>query len=118
MLLRILHPVDGFLGFPYLSAFAKLSIMLVCFANEILESLDLPVYFCELVCILLIVHDASPLTWILRLFLGPLRANPSLLTSRQLARDPRLNEAIGNRRLIPKRGISKIAAFCHADQVQ
>lgn len=37
---------------------------------------------------------------------------------RRLARDPRLNEAVANRRRIPKRGISKVAAFCHADQVQ
>ena len=58
-------PVDGFLGFPYLSAFAKLSIVLVCLANEILENLDFPVYFCELVCVLPIVHDASPPTRIL-----------------------------------------------------
>ena len=52
--------VDGFLGFSHLSAFAKLSILFVCLANEILENLDFPGYFCELVCVLLIVHDASP----------------------------------------------------------
>jgi hypothetical protein len=40
--------VDDFLGFPYLSALAKISILLVCFASEILENLDFPVYFCEL----------------------------------------------------------------------
>ena len=73
MLLRTLQmcpfPVDGFLGFLYLSAFAKLSIMLVCVTKEILENLDFPVYFCELVRILLMVHHASPQIRILRLFL-------------------------------------------------
>jgi hypothetical protein len=77
LLLRILQmcpfPVDDFLGFPYLYALAKLSIVLVCLANEILQNLHFPVYFCELVCVLLIVHDASPPTRILRLYPGPLR---------------------------------------------
>ena len=81
-------PVDGFLGFLYLSAFAKLSIMLVCVTKEILENLDFPVYFCELVCVLLIVHDASPQTRILRLFLGHYGANPALLINRHGVHDP------------------------------
>jgi hypothetical protein len=77
LLLRTLQmcpiPVDGFLGFPYLFAFAKLRVMLVCVANQIFENLDFPVYFCKLVCVLVIVHDASPQTRILRLFHRPLR---------------------------------------------
>jgi hypothetical protein len=91
-------PVDGFLGFPYLSVFAKLSIVLVCLANEILENLDFPMYFCELVCVLLIVHDASPPTRILRLFPGPLRANPSDRL------DEKLEEAYGIELIGPNRG--------------
>jgi len=42
------------------SAFTKLSIILVRFANPILENLNFAVYVCERVCVLLIVHDTHP----------------------------------------------------------
>jgi hypothetical protein len=50
--------------------FAKLSIIHVRFAGAILESLSFPVYVCEWVRVLLIFHDVSPLTRILRLVHG------------------------------------------------
>jgi hypothetical protein len=39
--------------------------MIVRFASAVLESLSFPVYDYEWVCVLLIFHDISPLTWIL-----------------------------------------------------
>jgi hypothetical protein len=59
--------VAEFLGFLSHSAFAKLGILLVLFASTILENLNFAVYVCERVCVLLIVHDSSPLTRILLL---------------------------------------------------
>ena len=50
--------------------FAKLSIIHVRFASAILENPNFGVYVCERVCVLLIVHDVSPLTRILRLVHG------------------------------------------------
>jgi hypothetical protein len=56
---------EEFLSFSYRSAFAKLRIILARFASAILESLNFVVYVYEWVCVLLIFHDASPLTRIL-----------------------------------------------------
>jgi hypothetical protein len=56
---------EDFLGFLNRSAFAKLRITLVRFASAILESLNFLVYVYEWVCVLLIFHDALPLTRIL-----------------------------------------------------
>ena len=49
----------------YQSAFTKFSFILVRFASAIPESLSLPMYVCEWVGVLLIVHDGSPLPRIL-----------------------------------------------------
>jgi hypothetical protein len=56
---------EDFLGFLHQSAFAKLSIILVRFANAILESRSFPVYIYEWICVLLIFHDVSPVNRIL-----------------------------------------------------
>jgi hypothetical protein len=59
--------VNDSLEFLHQSAFAKLSIIHVRFASAIPESHGFPVYVCEWICVLLIVHDISPLTRILLL---------------------------------------------------
>src|ERR1019366_6201304 len=59
--------VSDSLEFVHQSAFANLSIILALFASAFLENLNFGVYVCERVCVLLIIHDTSPLTRILRL---------------------------------------------------
>ena len=59
--------VPDFGELPRQFAFAKLSIIPVRFASAILKNFNFAMYVCERVCVLLIVHDTSPLIRILRL---------------------------------------------------